>query len=301
MLYELNKSECDDNQAKKENVSSTKKTDLSEFYQRNDKLILKKKKFLQDAEEQKYEDEIQKRKHICYYRPSPIKSPKKSNDYWDEDGNLISENIKQKNQMKETDPSQNKRKEIKKEEFDLFLKRNQPKSNQIEKQEQKKTVSQHSNDFNDFLKRQEESAKNKNKEQPLPKPKSYLSKKSSRLANQALAKTPVKSETSESTCTFKPDTSKTKNYPANKLPIEYSGIQKIIKNIELDSIRMAQDKEQMKECTFAPQTYHSKNHSEKSPKKATVNQNNNNSNLQKKESKKIVFKTQKNELNANAK
>lgn len=256
MNDEILGSELNSSQNQKEKQSPTKKVNLSEFYKRNESLNYKKKQFYLSGEEQKFEEENRTKnylKTVRYYRPSPIEAPKKSKDIWDEDGNLIQENLQRNKLSTKTDEDKEfKHKKVKSEDFNKFLKRNQGQQNSINKQENNKIIPQNKSDFNSFLKRQEESFKNRTKEHPLPKQKSFINKKSSELAIKASKKTQTKNESAEIEYSFHPDLSKTLNHSVNKLPVELAETQLVLKNIEIESLKLALDAEKTKEPTYLP-------------------------------------------------
>lgn len=251
-ISELSKSQ-------KEKRSTGKKTNLSEFYRRNDTLNTKKKQLYQFGEEQKFEEEKQNINYlrtVRYYRPTPFEAPKKTNSIWDEDGNLIQENIQSNKAIKKEDNEninyKKSKTEVTREDFSQFLQRNQGQANNVKKQECQKTVPQNKNNFNSFLKRQEESFKNRNKKHPLPKQKSFINKKSSELAMKASKKVPNKNDSEElEEYSFHPDMSKTLNHKVNKLPVELAEAQLVLKNIEIEKLKMEIDAQKKKDSEIS--------------------------------------------------
>ena len=72
-------------------------------------------------------------------------------------------------------------------------------------------------------------------------------KKSSELAMKASTKTQNKNEPTEIEYSFHPDMSKTINYPVNRLPVELAETHLVLKNYEIENLKLEIDAEKKKQ------------------------------------------------------
>ncbi|OHS95087.1 hypothetical protein TRFO_38704 [Tritrichomonas foetus] len=247
------------------------------LYRRSLELTQKKNKRYQESLTLKYRNEFKEthQPQIKFYH-SPPEFPLENSDIWDEDGTLIPEDQRYKrardrskaispgyhNDKDNTnDPPEKTEKlspEIRKQKIDDFLSRiaqNEQNRKKSSKSEQKKKMPKRPSNvskqkFNDFLKRQDESARNKIKKSPRPKQKHFISEKSEKLAQKAINKIFTKEVDEE--YTYRPDLSLSSNYKASGIPIVFPEAHMVLKDINLNSLKVAKEDQEIEECTFTP-------------------------------------------------
>lgn len=256
---------------------------ISTFLERDREFLNRKKKMYEEGEERRIQEEDKARKIAQtrrFYHPSPIASPPKNQEIWDEEGKLnrnliVPDNNPEFSQI-ESKPISPK---LYKKELDAFLQRNVPSSprpsntsNNLSETKIKNCLSDET--FDSFLQRQEQAAQKKNKDPPIPKQKSYISKSSSQLAAKALKKLANSSNNNSPTKSSPNDKKKTPK-EKKKFNLNVAQAQGMIKDIELTSIKLEMEADQMRECTFTPSTDLSRAQSEKILKEREARQNSN--------------------------
>lgn len=240
-----------------------------------------------DIEKEKREMEARKRREkendpkICeikkFYRKPPFPVPQDEPE-WDDDGNLVQKKPRIRSRdiipaptpkEDEIDPVLNEPpKTISAKDLDSFIKRNEKHISKMKKEEKEKVILPPPSSFDSFIARQLQSEEKRFKKQdPNPPQASFVTPESKKILSRPSSRLSRKTVEPDE-YTFRPDLSKSLQYPSKGFSVIYAEAHMVMKDIERQTLEIEAQCQESNECTFHPDLSSTKNVRDKLAKQA---------------------------------
>lgn len=250
----------------------------SSIYERSRELDIEKENREIKAQQRKIrENDPKLYKLKKFYRKTPFPVPP-DDPQWDDDGNLLNTKprIRKRDILPEPTPSKDPldeevevpKKIISSKKLHSFIERNTQRKKDDQLDEKNKIILPPPASFDSFMERQKQSEEKRfQKTPPHPPQTSYITPESRKILSRPSSRTsrrPVEAEE----YSFRPDLSKSLQYPARGFSVVHAEAHIVMKDIERQTLEIEAQCQENNECTFHPDLSSTKDVREKLARQA---------------------------------